>query len=220
MLLARASSTRALLEAVAKGRIAADEFDLSELTSIARHSDPGLDARVRQLWGSVGAGSPGERLAEVRRLNNDLRAAEGSEESGQVMFDQHCGTCHKLFGRGNQIGPELTSANRHDREYLLTSLVDPSAVVRKEYLNYQLVSTDGRILQGLLVEETPRGVVLLTAKNERVTVPREEVQTLEVAPQSLMPEQILAKLTPQQLRDLFAYLQMPDPKGDAASGAN
>jgi putative membrane-bound dehydrogenase-like protein len=216
VLLSRAAWTRPLLLAVAEGHIPAGDFDLAELSSVARHQNKSLDAQVRKVWGAVGSGSPGERMAEVRRLTNDLRAAEGSSAAGQAIFDQHCGTCHRLFGRGNAVGPELTSANRHDRDYLLTSMVDPSAVIRKEYLNYQIVTTDGRILQGLLAEETATGATLLTAKNERVQVPRDQIEALDVAAQSLMPEQILSKLSPQELRDLFAYLQMPEPKGTPA----
>jgi putative heme-binding domain-containing protein len=43
------------------------------------------------------------------------------------LFRKHCATCHKLFDEGEAIGPDLTHANRKDRDYLLVSIVDPSA---------------------------------------------------------------------------------------------
>ena len=74
-----------------------------------------------------------ERLAEVRRLNNDLRAAPGDAGQGRLLFREKCAVCHRLGGEGAAIGPDLTFANRQDRDFLLTSLVDPAGAVRKEY---------------------------------------------------------------------------------------
>ena len=66
------------------------------------------------------------------------------------MFKEHCAKCHKLFGEGEEIGPDLTTANRKDQEYMLTSIVDPSCFIRVEYLSVQVVTDDGRILAGLV----------------------------------------------------------------------
>ena len=65
---------------------------------------------------------------------------------------ERCATCHRLRGEGETIGPDLTFANRKDRDFLLVSLVDPSGAVRKEYQASQLATRDGRILIGLIVE--------------------------------------------------------------------
>ena len=127
--------------------------------------------------------------------------------NGQKLFREHCGTCHRLFGEGNTIGPDLTTANRQDRDFLLVSLVDPSSHVRKEFLNYVCHTTDGRVLTGLVVEESPAGVTLVDAKNQRTAVGRDQIAELEPAGQSLMPEGIVEKLSPAQLRDLFAFVQ-------------
>ncbi|HAW26880.1 MAG TPA: dehydrogenase, partial [Planctomycetaceae bacterium] len=120
---------------------------------------------------------------------------------------KQCAPCHKLFDSGKTIGPDLTKANRQDQSFLLVSIVDPNTQIRKEYLNYVLVTVDGRVLNGLLVEETPASVTLLNAKNERTTVSREDIEELKASSVSLMPEDLLKKLTPQQVRDLFHYLQ-------------
>ena len=95
--------------------------------------------------------------------------------------------------------------------FLLTSIVDPSAQVRKEYLRYNVLTNDGRIATGLLVEDGGASVTLLTEKNERVTIPRDEIEQLEPSQLSLMPEDILKPLRPQEVRDLFAYLQSQTP---------
>src|SRR4029453_9922143 len=99
-----------------------------------------------------------------------------------------------------------------DRNYLLVSIVDPGAIVRAEYLSYLVKTTDGRVLSRLLVEQTPASLTRGGAKGERTTVPRDKVQTLKESPVSLMPEGLLSGMKPQQLRDLFSYLQSNNGK--------
>ena len=147
----------------------------------------------------------------MRRLSNDLRAGAGNPAAGRELFRKHCATCHKLFAEGESIGPELTHANRKDRNYLLVSAVDPSAVIRKEYLTYVVQTTDGRTLTGLIVGQTPGAVTLLDGKNQRTTVGRDKIDSIRESPVSLMPEGLLKELKPQELRDLFSYLQTNKP---------
>ncbi|MEE2685683.1 MAG: hypothetical protein VYB09_05185, partial [Planctomycetota bacterium] len=59
----------------------------------------------------------------------------------------------------------------------------------------------------LLADQDAASVTLLDAKNKQLRVTRSDIESLNVSPLSLMPDGILEKLTPQQLSDLFAYLQ-------------
>jgi putative membrane-bound dehydrogenase-like protein len=211
VLLGRKEWARLFLREVDAGRLAAQDVPVEALRLVAVHKDRPLDELVRKHWGNVQPGTPEEKLAEVRRLSNDLRAGAGDAARGRELFRKHCATCHRLFGEGEPVGPDLTHANRKDRDYLLVSTVDPSAVIRKEYLSYTVRTTDGRVLAGLLAEQTPGAVTLLSAKNERTRVPRDRVETIEESPVSLMPENILRELKPQELRDLFSYLQSDRP---------
>ena len=125
---------------------------------------------VRKHWGVTRGATREERLAEVRRLNNDLRAAPGDPARGRRLFHDRCATCHRLDGEGETIGPDLTYANRRDRDFLLVSLVDPSGIVRKEYQAYNVATKDGRVLSGLIVEQTPEAIILRDAKGQRTRV--------------------------------------------------
>lgn len=211
VLLSRPRWARALLEDVDGGKIAAKEISVDQLRPIVSYHDKVLDALTRKHWGNITRGTPEEKLAEMRRLNNDLRADVGDPTTGRVLFQKHCASCHRLFGEGTELGPDLTHANRLDRDYLLASIVDPSAVIRKEYVAYTAQTTDGRVLTGLLVEQAPNQITLLDAKNQRISLPRSKVASLEESPVSLMPENLLKELRPQELRDLFAYLQRNKP---------
>lgn len=206
-LVSRASSALALLKQVNRGAIDPAEFSLDQLRRAALHHDAKIDALIRKRWGNIQPGTPEEKLADVRRFSNDLRAAAGDKAAGKSLYMKHCGACHQLFGEGNHVGPELTKANRGDREALLTNIVDPSSVIRKEYASYVLTTAAGQVLTGVIAAQDAASVTLLDAKNQRTRVSRDEIDELEESPVSLMPEKLLEQLTPQELRDLFAYLQ-------------
>ncbi len=215
VLLSRKPWAHRLLEAVDRGLFAAKDISVEQLRLVSLHQDSALDALVKKHWGTVQGGTPEERLAEMRRINNDLRAGKGDAAAGKPLFVKHCGTCHKLFGEGNQIGPELTHANRKNTDELLSTIVSPSAVIRKEFLSFLVQTIDGRVLSGLLVDQTPSSVTLLSAKNERTTIARDKIETINESPTSLMPENLLNDLKPQEVRDLFSYLQS-EPTASAA----
>jgi putative heme-binding domain-containing protein len=209
VLAARKTSAAALLQAVSSQAIPAADINPAQQRQLASHQDRELEAHITRIWGRVNAATPEEKLAVVRRLNNDLRAAAGDAQNGKLLFREHCGKCHKLFGEGTAIGPELTAANRGDRDFLLVSLVDPSSQVRKEFLSHVVQTVDGRVLTGIVVDESAAELTLLDANNQRPVVNKSEIEAIEPSTVSLMPEGLLEKLSPAQLRDLFSYLQAP-----------
>lgn len=207
VLLARPSSARIWLEKVDRGEIAVTETPLEQIRRIAYFRDSQLDALVFRHWGKLEGTTREEKLAEVRRLNNDLRSARGDPVRGQQLFQKQCATCHQLFGQGAKIGPDLTTANRRDRDFLLVSLVDPSSVIRKEFVSIVLHTTTGRVLTGLPVARNAAAITLVDAQGVRQVIPTAEIEELQDSPVSLMPENLYQQLKPQELRDLFAYLQ-------------
>jgi putative heme-binding domain-containing protein len=211
VLLSRPDSARALLERVDRKEIAAADVPVDQLRQVALYGDPALDALVRKNWGSVRPGTPEEKLAEMRRLTNDLRAASGDRARGKGLFVKHCATCHKLFGDGGSVGPDLTGVARNDTVALLANIVDPSAVIRAEYLQYAAVTTGGRIVIGVIVARDGAGVTLVDAQGKKTTLPRDQIEELRELPTSIMPEDLLKNLQPQEVRDLFRYLQGPAP---------
>ena len=207
VLLSRPGSALAFLQAIDAGQVKADEIPLDQLRRVSLHKNPEIDNIVRKHWGNIGPGSTEEKLATMRRYNNDLRAGSGDSGAGKALFEKHCGVCHQLFGQGNKIGPDMTNANRNDQAALLANIVDPSAVIRREYLNYIVVTNSGRVVTGIIAEQDAASLTILDANNQRIKVSRDEVDELREADVSLMPERLLESLTPQELRDLFAYLR-------------
>jgi putative heme-binding domain-containing protein len=158
-----------------------------------------------------GPGAPDKvrRIAEVRGYL--VEGDKGSAARGRPIFKEHCAVCHKLFNEGEAIGPELTGAERGNLDFLLTSLVDPSAMIRKEYQSQTVALTDGRVLTGLVVEETGKTLALIDSNRQKTVLSRDQVEETKPSPISLMPEGALDKLPENQVRDLFRYLQSSAP---------
>lgn len=207
LLLTRPASALAWLQAVDRGEIAPSATPTEQIRRVALFGDEKLDALVARHWGKLQGATREERLAEVRRLNNDLRAASGDPDEGHQIFKKHCASCHQLFGEGAKVGPDLTTANRMDRDFLLISLVDPNSVIRKEYVSVVIQTTVGRVLTGLPVARTDSTLTLVDSKGDKQDVATSEIDQLHESPVSLMPDNLYHQFTPQQLRDLFAYLQ-------------
>ncbi len=101
----------------------------------------------------------------------------------------------------------MTGADRGDLDFLLTSLVDPSAQIRKEYQSQTIALRDGRVLSGLVVDENDRVLTVIDSNRQKISIARDLIEESHAAQVSLMPEGMLEKLTEPQIRDLFRYLQ-------------
>lgn len=199
------------LQELDRGHFPSGDIEQDELRPLSAYHNKEIDAIVVKYWGHIGGGTPEEKLNDIRRIKNDLRAAEGNPDRGHEVFKKTCEVCHRLYGEGAGVGPDLTHANRQDQDFLLQSIVDPSAVIRKEFLNYVVETTDGRSLTGLIAEQTPASITLIGAGAARTEISRAKIKSIQESSVSLMPEGLLDSMKPQQLRDFFSYLQSSSP---------
>jgi putative heme-binding domain-containing protein len=201
-----------LLDDIARGRINPRELRTSHALQIASLNNRDLTARAEKLWGRVpgpGSSERAQRIAEVRGFLAE--GDKGNAARGRAVFKENCAICHRLFDEGESIGPDLTGAERKDLNFLLTSLVDPSALIRKEYQSQIVATNDGRVLTGIIVEESAEALTLVDGNRQKTVVPRSQIGALRTSAVSLMPENQLDKLTEEQVRDLFKYLQSNGP---------
>ena len=94
-------------------------------------------------------------------------------------------------------------------DYLLSNMIDPSAVVDKKYRMSILLTDDDRIINGLITDETERAITIQTA-TEKLTFPSDLIVSRKITEKSPMPDGLLDNLTPDQVRDLIAYLRHPN----------
>jgi putative membrane-bound dehydrogenase-like protein len=223
-LFARPASALAFLQAVDAGKIADKEISADQVRPVLGFKNEQINKIVEKHWGKLGPATAGEKVARIRSIALIVsRGGPGNAEHGRELFKKDCATCHTLFGEGTKIGPDLTTADRKNRDYLITQIVDPSLIIREEYLAYRLTTNDGRVLNGLMVEQSAGAITLVNEKNERTVIPRTRIDTLAASPVSLMPDKVLDPYSDDDLRDLFTFLQgdgPPKPKEAQANNKN
>ena len=209
-LVARPSFAKALLDEMAMNKI--DRMDLSafQARQLRSFGNAALTKQLTDVWGEL-RDSPADKQQLAAKLKRQftpetLQAADKS--AGRVVFNKLCANCHGLYGHGNTIGPDLTGAGRHNLDYVVDNLVDPSAVVGADYRMSVVVLNDGRVLNGIVSGKTDRTLTLQTAK-DRLTLALSDIDELQAATVSLMPEGQLQPLTDAETRDLVSYLMHP-----------
>ncbi|HEV8061939.1 MAG TPA: PVC-type heme-binding CxxCH protein, partial [Gemmataceae bacterium] len=200
----------ALLDAVATKKIDAKEVSADLVRQLRTLRNKELDKRIAEVWGVVRATAT-DRLrqqASYRKMLQSVPEIPPDLAMGRGLYAKTCAQCHTLFGAGGKIGPELTGSNRGNLDYLLENMLDPSAVIPKEYAVTLFELNSGRVVTGILKEETPAAFTVVTA-NETLTIPRNEVSSRQLTQQSMMPEDQLKPMSEHEVRSLVAYLQSP-----------
>ena len=217
VLTSRRSWAKVLLDAVEAEALPRETVSLDQILVMQGHGDEALRTRIRKLWGRLN--QPDEvkrrRIAEtIKRVKND----PGNPDAGSLIFNQACAACHKLFGRGGLMGPDLTGYERSNLEFLVTAIVDPNLGVREEYELTQVTLRPARgakeptIVSGFVKELTDAQLKLQDLTGHETVVATRHILRRENSPVSIMPEGLLDALTEVEVADLFAYLQaLEDP---------
>jgi putative heme-binding domain-containing protein len=92
-------------------------------------------------------------------------------------------------------------------EAIVLNVFDPNREVNPQYLNYNVVTADGRTLSGMIAAESATSVTLRRAENASDTVLRIDIDVLKSTGMSLMPEGLEKQLDKQAMADLLAYLR-------------
>lgn len=206
-LCSRAAYAQALLDAVEKKQVPATDLSADLVAQLRNLNDEKLATRLGQVWGIVRAtaADKAQAIGQVKALVASTGHLPADLQLGRAVFAKSCQQCHTLFGSGAKIGPDLTGSNRANLDYLLSNVLDPSAVMAKEYQPLVVRLEDGRVLTGIVKEQTPDAVTLQTS-TELVIVPKADIMDQKQSDKSMMPEDLLAPLTQHETRSLVAYL--------------
>ncbi|MBE7496303.1 MAG: c-type cytochrome [Verrucomicrobiaceae bacterium] len=206
-LTSRASYAKVLLEAVKAGKVPAAAISPFQARQIRNLGDEALTKLLTEAWGEI-RDTPEAKKAEFAKWEAVLKPAalaKADKSKGRMMFTAACGACHKMYGQGGAIGPELTGSDRRNLKYLLENILDPSAVVPADFRVSIFHLQDGRTLSGVVPEQTERTLTIQTPA-ERLTLERTQIVKQEQMAQSLMPEGLLAALGEENVLNLIAYL--------------
>jgi putative heme-binding domain-containing protein len=206
----RPAYSLAMLDAIEKGNIPAVDLHAYNVRQILSLNDPALTERLQQVWGAVRetSGTAQEQINRYKELCSPEALEQANPGNGRRIFVATCATCHRLFGEGDQVGPDITGSNRTNLDYILQNIVDPSAVLGNDYRMTVLELVDGRVVSGLIQQESDSAFTVRTL-NDTVLIAKSDVEFQSLSPLSMMPEGLLDRMQPQEVRDLIAYLGSP-----------
>lgn len=199
-----------LLSEIEKGAISRQAMTPFHARQVLEMKDKALADQLRKHWGEVRQSDEvlKKRIAGLEKALTPGVRAKGDKSKGRVLFNNLCASCHQLYGQGGKLGPDLTGSGRADLGYLLENIVAPNSVVPAEYQMSVITLKDGRVVSGVISSSDKRSTTLKTLTDEVVIENAGIVKSTRL-PDSMMPPGLLDALTPEQTRDLIAYLMHP-----------
>jgi putative heme-binding domain-containing protein len=204
-----AAGAKALLNAVKAKTVPATLLSPFLARQMAALKDTDVSTMLKETFGDLNAPKADleERKKKFRPMLKATDLAKADATKGHAIFNAICGQCHKLFGEGQSVGPDLTGSNRGNLDYLLDNVLDPNAVIGKDYQLNIFELKDGRVASGVLKEESPAAYRIAMPGGLEQTITAAEVKTRTLAKVSTMPEGLFDALPVETLQQLVAYLQ-------------
>ena len=138
-------------------------------------------------------------------------AKGGDVAAGRRLFFHRsgpaCGRCHTVNGRGRRVGPDLSViARSRNRRQLLESILEPSREVAPQFVTWSLVTTAGRVINGVIVYENRDKLTIEDVEGKQTELANTDVELRTSQKKSLMPEKLIEQMSVEEVRDLLAYL--------------
>jgi putative membrane-bound dehydrogenase-like protein len=220
-LASRPAYAKELLIAIEKKSISSSDVSADIVRAMMNLNDPAIEKQIGQVWG-IARRSAAERVQLIAATKKRLTAKKLEPPDlmlGRALYQKTCAQCHTLYGVGGKISPDLTGSNRANLDYILENVLDPSAVIPKEYTVTIFEMDNGRKITGILKEEAKETVKVQTA-NELLILPKNEIESRKSSDVSMMPDDILKTMSEFEFRSLIAYLQHPQQMPMLATAEN
>ncbi|MGB0582628.1 MAG: PVC-type heme-binding CxxCH protein [Limisphaerales bacterium] len=183
-------------------------LNLAELKRILSRYPP----EVMQAAGGMLAELERQTNTQTRRLASLVEdLPEGNFLAGKRVFESQqalCSVCHRVDGKGGQVGPDLSTIGRiRGKRDLLESILFPSATLSRDFEAYSIDMTDGESQTGVLHSDNSEAVNLAIANGQIQSIPRDRIKAIRPSALSLMPQGLDQVMTRKQLADLITYLE-------------
>lgn len=189
-----------LLTKLNRGEIPADT-QLDVLEAAQARKEKRIANRVKRILEQRGSES-------LQRYAMSLEGGD-AERGAKIFYERtnvSCVRCHKIDGRGGEVGPNLSGiAVDKNRQYLLESIVEPNKAIAKNFESVLIIDADGRPLSGVLKEETDEYITLMTAEGQLITVLQDDIEARRRG-ESAMPKDLVKQLSDRDIRDLVEFL--------------
>ena len=173
-LLSREAWAPKLVEALQDGAVSPADLDAAARDRLAAHSLEEIRIASRELFG-------GPTSEDRRKVIAEYGAAlelEGDPTRGEAVFRKRCATCHRHEEIGNDVGAKLAALQDKSPQSLLTALLDPNRAVEGKYTAYSIVTEDGRVFTGMIVEETATSVTLAKSDGNKDVILRVDIDEI------------------------------------------
>ncbi len=147
---------------------------------------------------------------QLARFLDSGEGSTGDVDAGKEIFAKaNCAKCHRFGSTGEGIGPDLTGLRRRfQRKEIVESLMFPSAVISDQYKSVVVETTAGLVHTGMPVPDpTTTDLVLLLQDATKIRIKQDDIDLQTPATVSVMPEGVLKDLTPEDVANLFSYLE-------------
>jgi len=216
VLVTRSKWSRALMAAIEQKVADPQDVSATARRALANSADSTVVDQANRLLGKYRATGQ-DKLKLIAEKRTVALATQGDSGNGHEVAKRACFVCHKLYGEGADVGPDLTGVGRSTMDALLHNIIDPNEVVGNGYGTTEVELKDGRSVSGRIVEETPSRLRLVASGPMEHNIARSEIAEANGKPAirtselSLMPEG-LEQMPDQDFRDLIWYLL--NPPGD------
>ncbi len=200
-----------LLSALEQKQVATSDVSATGIRAMMRsQADFGMLARRAQLvFGRVRDADADKTklIAAKRKMILDSKK-QPDLKAGYEVAKRTCFTCHKLYGEGADVGPDLTGVGRSSLNALLANIIDPNQIIGAGYENVEIETKDERIVAGRIIENNDARVKILSAGPKEDIIAKSDIKTMRVSELSVMPEGI-EQMPDEDFRNLIAYLLNP-----------
>ncbi|MBI3863753.1 MAG: c-type cytochrome [Planctomycetia bacterium] len=207
-MLSRPDRIPLLFDEIEKKTIGVAQISPVRRGRLMRHTDEAIRNRANIL---LAVDAPGPRGDVIRDYEQKLATLKGDARRGLLAFERECATCHRLANKGQDVGPSLETIRHHAPRQVLTNILDPSREVSPAYVEYVVVTKEGRTATGIVSAETATSVTLRRANNVQETILRDNIEEIAGSGKSLMPDGMEQKIPPQEMANLLAFLLGPKP---------
>jgi putative heme-binding domain-containing protein len=189
------------LDLLAQGKIDG-HFQLELLEAAGKRSETYVQQRLQARQQAF---AKDDELAPFRQC---LQGGDGEKGRELFLHDEraHCVRCHSLDGTGGSAGPKLEGVGtRGDRQYILQSLIAPSAKIAEGYATVVLHLHNGDVVAGVVVKDQDGVVEIMDVDGKSTKVPADRIAQRTGSATSAMPP-MGGVLKPRELRDLVEFL--------------
>ncbi len=214
-LASRGNWIRRLLYSLEDKIISPEEIPANIARTLTASKNPNFSERAIRLLGRY-RDADADKLKIIAEKKKAVLTGEPNWKHGHEIAQKTCFVCHKFYGEGEEVGPDLTGVGRSTLDALLANVIDPNQIIGKGYENVLIETKDGRAVSGRMVENSDTQIKLLAAGPVENLVAKSDIATMRVSELSVMPEG-LEQMPDEDFRDLIWFILNPPQDGKLTS---